>query len=107
MKHYIIILAAALTLCACSHKDLPEGVLDADKMAAFLTDAYRLEAYNTILYKGNSTDISPDVRAAYDDLLDRHGITRKQVEASLAYYGKHPAEYKEILSEVNDSLQTE
>lgn len=107
MKRYLIILAAALTLCACSHKGLPEGVLNADQMTAFLIDAYRLEAYNTIMYKGSSTDISPDVHAAYDDILRQHGITRKQVETSLAYYGNHPAEYKEILNEVNKAIQTE
>ena len=99
MKKLPIILAALLTLSACRTQGLPEGILDSDQMVAFLSDAYRLEAYNLVMYRGNS-DISPEVRAVYDDILQRNGITQQEVEASLEYYSNHPVEYKEILNRV-------
>lgn len=94
-------LAAALILGACGSNDLPEGVMDADQMAAFLTEAYQLEAYNTVMYRGNTADLAPEIRSAYDDILKRQGLSRKMVETSLEYYGNHPREYKEILDEVS------
>lgn len=103
-RRFFLPLVAALTLAACSHNTLPEGVMDADRMADFLIEAYMLEAYNTVMYRGSTTDLAPDVRAAYDEILRRNGLTRDEVETSLDYYGKHPREYKEILEEVSRRL---
>lgn len=100
-RRFFLPLVAALTLAACSHNTLPEGVMDAERMADFLIEAYMLEAYNTVMYRGNTTDLAPDVRAAYDEILRRNGLTRDEVETSLEYYSKHPNEYKEILEEVS------
>ena len=103
-SHLLLPLVAALTLAACSHNTLPEGVLDAGQMADFLSEAYQLEAYNTVMYRGNTDDPAPEVRAAYDDILRRQGISRDEVEKSLEYYSRHPLEYKEILDEVNSRI---
>ncbi len=86
-------------LSACHHSNLPDGILDEEKMADFLAEAYQLEAYTLVMYHGNN-EPSPEVRAAYDDILGRQGITRQQVEESLEYYSGHPAEYKAILDKV-------
>lgn len=103
MKRFTFLFLVAM-LAACNGNGLPEGVLDKEAMVSFLSEAYQLEAYNTIMYKGRSTDMAPEVRTAYDDLLQRNGLTSEKVEKSLEYYSNHPREYKEILEEVNRSL---
>ena len=94
-------------LCACSHKQLPEGVLEADRMVEFLTDAYMLESYNSIESKSDNDTLNLAVRSAYDDMLRRHNLTQKEVETSMAYYGNHPDQYRPILDEVAKRLNEE
>ena len=104
---FFLPLAAILILGACSHKSLPEGVMDADQMVEFLVEAYRLEAYNTVMYRGNTSFLAPERRAAYDDILRRQGIDRETVEKSLEYYSNHPREYKDILDTVSSRMSNQ
>lgn len=94
-------------LCACSHSQLPDGIVDADRMAAFLTDAYLLESYNSIESKSDNDTLNMAVRSAYDDILRRHNLTREEVETSMKYYGNHPDQYRLILDEVAKRLNDE
>lgn len=100
MKRFAPILVIALALLSCHKQQLPEGVLSHEQMTGFLADAYRLESYNLVMYRGNTEVMAPEVRAAYTDILNRQGITQDEVETSLKYYSNHPDEYKEILDEV-------
>ncbi len=104
MKRLTPLLLLAL-LCACHGKGLPEGVMDKEAMVGFLTEAYRLEAYNNVMYKGRTAEVAPEVRTAYDDLLRRMDIDAATVEQSINYYSQHPLEYKEILEEVNRTIE--
>ena len=104
MKRTLFILAASLLLGACSHKQQPEDIIDVDRMAAFLADAYTLESYNSIESKSDNDTLSLAVRSAYDDILRRHGLTQKEVEKSLDYYGNHPDQYRVVLDEVANRL---
>ena len=107
MRKYLMVLAAAAMLCGCHGKSLPEGVLDAEQMESFLVEAYQLEAYTMVMYRGNSSEPAPEVRAAYDDILRRQGVSKEDVERSMEYYSHHPAEYKEILNKVTERLNKE
>lgn len=106
MKKLPLLLLAVSMLCACGRQKLPEGVLDNESMTAFLTEAYTLESYNAIRSKSDNDSLSADVRAAYDEILRRNGITKEEVEASLEYYGNHPDEYRTILDEVAKRLDS-
>ena len=97
MKRTLFILAASLLLGACSHKQQPEDIIDVDRMAAFLADAYTLESYNSIESKSDNDTLSLAV-------LRRHGLTQKEVEKSLDYYGNHPDQYRVVLDEVAKRL---
>ena len=41
-----------------------------------------------------------EVLRAYDDILDKHHVTREQVEHSFAYYAEHPDLYAPIQDSV-------
>ena len=87
-------------MAACGGKRLPDGVLDHDQMVDFLTDAYMLEGYYAVETNYGFDSISPEMARAYDDILDRHGITRQQVETSLDYYAHNLVPYNKINKEV-------
>ncbi|MBR6291614.1 MAG: DUF4296 domain-containing protein [Bacteroidales bacterium] len=107
MKKTILLLSAVAMMCACSHKELPEGVIDGERMAAFLADAYTLESYNSVESKSDNDTLSITIRAAYDDMLRRHKLTRDEVEYSMQYYANHPDQYRPILEEVGNILNKE
>ena len=98
---------SALMLTACSSNPLPEGILDKQQMTDFLREAYLLESYCAVETRYNFDSLTPEMIYAYDDLLAEQGIPREQVEASLAYYVKHPEEYTAIHEAVVASLESQ
>ena len=91
-------------LSSCRRNRLPEGVLDHETMVAFLTDAHMLESYYAV-----ETDFHYELKilelsASYNELFDKHGVTREQVERSREYYLHHEREYKEIYGQVVQNL---
>lgn len=104
-KHLPIIVAAVMLLVSCGHHGRPDGVISPLKMSEFLTEAYLIEAYNNLSNPVNRDSISSDIRAAYDDLLARQGLTQEQVERSLDYYGHNPDQYEKILNDVMYRLE--
>ncbi len=103
MKKYILVLSfalAALLSVGCGGNRLPDGVLGHDQMVAFLADAYMVEGYYAVETNYTFDSITPEMVRAYDDILEHHGITREQFDASLEYYSHHPELYNAINKEV-------
>ena len=96
---------SVLMLAACNSNKLPEGILDQQQMVDFLHEAYLLEGYCAIETRYNFDSLTPEMIYAYDDIIAAQGITREQVEASLAYYVNHPEEYSAIHEAVAASLE--
>ena len=92
-------------LAACKSDNLPEGILDQQQMVDFLHEAYLLEGYCAIETRYNFDSLTPEMIYAYDDIFAAQGITRDQVEASLAYYVNHPEEYSAIHEAVAASFE--
>lgn len=102
-NRYLAILAVLSllpTVLGCGGKRLPNGVLDHGQMVDFLTDAYYLEALFAVETNFTFDTVSPEMVRAYADIMERHGVTREQVEASIEYYAVHPALYSKINEEV-------
>lgn len=88
---------AALLLAGCHRGGgLPQGVMDEGKMVDFLTDAYLLEGFYAIETQFRYDAVSPEVLHRYDSILTVHGITRDEVERSLAYYSQQLLLYEAI-----------
>lgn len=107
MKHHSSIITrlsslalAALLLGACHGDALPEGVLEPERMEAFLSEAYLLEARYAVGTNYCYDSVNPEALQAYDDLLERMDLSRETVEASLQYYTNHP----DIYAEINDGV---
>ena len=96
----LLILAAATMLAACRGDKRPDGVIPPVKMSEFLTEAYLIEAYSSVTNPTMRDSIGDDIRAAYDDLLERQGLTKEQVELSFDYYAHRPDQYEKILNDV-------
>lgn len=69
-------------------------------MVAFLSEAYLLEGFYAVESQYRYDAMMPEVLRAYDDILDKHHLTREQVEHSFAYYAEHPDLYEPIQDSV-------
>lgn len=94
-----------MLLSACSRDRRPDDVLSPLQMSEFLTEAYRIEAYNSIVHPLMPDTINAETAAAYADLLQSQGLTQEQVEKSLDYYGHRPDQFEKILGDVLYRLQ--
>ncbi len=105
MKRTLLtLLIAGTMLAACHRNQQPEDILDHQQMVDFLTEACLIEGYCAIETRYNFDSLTPEMVYAYDEILAEQGITREQVETSLAYYAKHPEEYLPIHEEVAAAL---
>ena len=98
-------LAALLLLVGCRGNRLPDGVLDADRMVDFLSEAYLLEGYYSVATQFAYDTVPPEVAGAYAALLDRMGISQGEVDSSFEYYAKHVDAYAAIQERVQERLQ--
>lgn len=99
-------LLAGTLLTACHSNQKPEDILDHQQMVDFLTEACLIEGYCAIETRYNFDSLTPEMVYAYDEILAEQGISREQVEASLAYYAKHPEEYLTIHEDVAATLNS-
>lgn len=107
MKRIVFALLAVVLLASCRHEGRPAGILDAPQMVAFLTDAYLLEGFYAVETQYRYDAMTPEVLRAYDDILEHHGITREEAEASFAYYAQHPDLYQTIQDSVLARIEKE
>ena len=92
----VVAVVAAILVAACGGEKAPADLIPADRMVEFLTDAYLLEGFYAVESEYRYDALTPDVVRAYDDILMRHGLNRKQVERSFEYYSAHPDLYQPI-----------
>lgn len=101
MRKIILLLAATVALFAsCRGNERPADLVEAPQMVAFLSEAYLLEGFYAVESQYRYDAMMPEVLRAYDDILDKHHLTREQVEHSFAYYAEHPELYEPIQDSV-------
>ncbi|MBR1766305.1 MAG: DUF4296 domain-containing protein [Bacteroidales bacterium] len=96
----LLLLLTVAVASSCRRSDRPADVLDAPAMVAFLTEAYLLEGFYAVETQYRYDALSPEVLAAYDDILSRHHTTREAVERSFDFYAAHPGLYQSIQDSV-------
>ena len=107
IRHLFVISLSLIWIflvSSCHRNRLPEGVLDHEAMVAFLTDAHMLESYYAVETNFHYELRIQDMTASYNELFDKHGVSREQVERSRDYYLHHEREYKEIYEQVAQNL---
>ena len=100
MKRFVFILATVALLVSCRSGERPADVLDAPQMVDFLADAYLLEGFYAVESQYRYDAMTAEVLRAYDDILEKHGVSREQMEHSFAYYSEHP----ELYAPIQDSV---
>ena len=99
-----VAVACGLTSCRESVTSLPDGVMDEEQMVDFLSEAYLLEGFYAIETGNHPSLVSDEVSAAYQELLDAHGLTEEQFEKSMTYYSEHLDQYDKIHQQVIERL---
>ena len=99
-KSILLIAVCSLLATACIRNGRPSDVMDDSTMVAFLADAYLLEGFYAVETQYRYDALTPEVTAAYDSILDHHGLTREDVERSFDWFSTHPDEYVPIQERV-------
>lgn len=101
-----IILAAAFIgvvfLGSCEKR--PDGVLSEGEMVDLLTDLQLAEAYYSSSPVGGR---NADRRMLEESVLKKHGVTRAQLDATLAYYGRNIDDYTKLYTKVEKKLRAQ
>lgn len=91
-----------LILSGCS--DRPKHVLDEDKMVDVLTDIQLAEAYHNTMPPGPG---NPDRNSLIEAVIKKHGITRQELDSTIAYYGRNIDDYYALYEKVENRLRKE
>ena len=109
MKRLRLLLLPMLLLLLCPGcNQRPSNVLDEERFSALLLDILRLEGMQRFGYLPDSVRMED----YYHDIFVEHDITRAQLDSTVAWYLKHPDDYRRIcdtlyaqMSRQSDSLQ--
>ena len=104
MRIYSITLIFALLFAGCISKevDIPEGILTQETMVMVMVD---LQLVNALSQKRFTKDPkSPGTTLAnYQQVFDKHHLTRESFQESLDFYKEHPP----LLIEIYDEMLNE
>lgn len=94
-------IAAAALPMGCSKR--PEGVMSDNEMASLMADMQMAEAYGNVA--NNHRGLSFEEREKLGDrVLASHGVTRQQLDTSLAWYGRNLDTYSELYAKVDKQI---
>lgn len=95
-SRFVLFLGIILTLTACDGR--PKGVLSKSEMISVLTDLHKLDGY--LFEKGYQYNHFVDKTPYYHFILQKHGITESEFDASLVWYTKNPKTFERIYDQV-------
>jgi hypothetical protein len=84
-------------------KNIPDSILQPDKMAEVFVDIHLAEA-SALALKTDSVHIDDLLNAYYPAILQHHNITRQQLEHSYTYYTVNPLIMDYVYKKVIDAL---
>jgi len=68
-----------------------------------LADVQVLESSYTNFYQREDTS-RKQMSSYYQQVFDRHGVTKEQFETTIQWYAAHPEEMEKVYGEVSDLL---
>lgn len=86
-------------------QNVPEGILDEQKLSTILADVLLLEAHtsrNTLEYEGKAADVM--LRYNYPMIDEKYGLKDSQLIKSYQYYLSDPEALIRIMNHVQDTL---
>src|ERR1700741_1739111 len=97
----LVLILATFSCSAPAVPEIPKDILDKDKMAAGLTDLSIMEASINVSHFNAGNKETDSLRF---NIYKQHNITRAAYDSSIAFYSKHPEEFKEIYDAVVEKL---
>ncbi len=98
MRNKVLYVLLLILLSGCSMR--PWGVLSHDEMVAVLLDVHVAEAAMKIV---DSRAKRIEKQEYYNQVFEKHNITKRQFDKSLDWYARHP----KLLVEIYDDLKKE
>lgn len=95
-------LAFLLLLVISCHVEIPEHVLQPEKMEEVLYDYHLTQSMGTTL---GSADYKE--KLMYTHLFDKHNITKEQFDSSLVWYNRYPKHMWKIYMNLEERMQQE
>ena len=104
LAYSLLFALLALISCSESRSKSRAGILSEKKMVELLVDTHLADA---ILNVDNSRAEEKRDKALfyYPSVLEKHGITKAQMDSSVAWYMRHSAAYLRVYEQVVKDLQ--
>lgn len=93
---FSMLFVAIACLSSCSGDAVPADVMDEEKMASFLKEAYLLEGFYGVETSFQYDSLHPEMIASYDSLLSTYRLSREDFERSVDWYVRHPDIYERV-----------
>ena len=101
MKNYILAIAIALVVGACSNSS---NVISEKKMVSVLADIYLTDGTMDTYRYGMNKYQNIDSLYLYKTAFERNGVTREEFVASFQYYARSPKVMDNIYTQVVNKL---
>ena len=96
-------LMGLITFCGREKMKVPENMLQPDDLTALLIDLHLADGY---LHNLPTTQFNKQDSAffIYPGILKKYGISRRQLDSTLLFYGQYPDEFSKIYDRVLEEL---
>ncbi|MCR4965479.1 MAG: DUF4296 domain-containing protein [Bacteroidales bacterium] len=111
MKRLAVLFLAILTLCTSCHKkqvvaEKPANLIGRKQMVEILTESYLAEAFVYASLDSVTLEENQELTAAfYNDIYNRHNVTKQQFITSIEYYVSDKELIQKMLDEVLVNIQ--
>lgn len=97
----MILMSVVVGFSGCNRR--PKDILSENQMVEILTDLQLADAYY-------NTSVGPRNRVSRDDLvegiLEKHGVSREELDSTIAYYGRNIDDYYKLYARVDRNLKS-
>lgn len=103
MNRLKLLILSLFLLTACANEEIPEGVLDQQKMVNVLTDMTVIDGYmSTLMY---TDTLRTSGKNYYATVYKNHNISKAAFDKSLKYYSMQPALLDSMYTKVTKKLE--
>ncbi|MGE4287658.1 MAG: DUF4296 domain-containing protein [Salinivirgaceae bacterium] len=92
-----------LIFAGCSSKNSNDKIIGREKFALVLADLHMADATLAVAGLNVSKDTT-EIELYYQAIMQKHGVTQKQIDNSFKHYAQKPRILEKIYDEVSENL---
>jgi len=104
----LVVVCFGILFFSCGEPELkhvPDDIIPKNHMIDLLVDIHLSDAIiATKKFQTNKHEYQIEGYYAY--LYEKHGYTRQEIDSSIAFYSRYPAEYSKMYDQVLEKLST-